>query len=72
MASSVLSSAAVAATPVQINKIPAYTGLKVGSGLPVSKKTINTDITSLASNGSRVNCMLVRSYPHYTQEKLLD
>ncbi|KAK4284246.1 hypothetical protein QN277_001105 [Acacia crassicarpa] len=60
MASSVLSSAAATvAAPAQINKIPAYTGLKVGAGLPVSKKAINTDITSLASNGARVTCMLV-------------
>ncbi|XP_028783175.1 ribulose bisphosphate carboxylase small chain, chloroplastic-like [Neltuma alba] len=59
MASSVLSSAAVTTiTPAQTNKVGAFTGLKAGSGLPVSKKT-NTDITSIASNGGRVSCMLV-------------
>ncbi|XP_054786916.1 ribulose bisphosphate carboxylase small subunit, chloroplastic-like [Prosopis cineraria] len=58
MASSMLSSAAVAATPAQTNRVAAFTGLKSGAGLPVSKKT-NTDITSIASNGGRVSCMLV-------------
>ncbi|KAI9127798.1 hypothetical protein K1719_000791 [Acacia pycnantha] len=59
MASSVLYSAAVAAVPAQTNRIATYTGLKAGAGLPVSKKNIITDITSLASNGSRINSMLV-------------
>ena len=57
MASSVLSSAAVAATTAQSNKISAFNGLKAG-GLPVIKKT-NTDITSIVNNGGRVSCMLV-------------
>ncbi|CAK8533227.1 unnamed protein product [Lathyrus sativus] len=56
-----ISSAAITtvnrASPVQANMVSPYTGLKSMSGFPVTKK--NNDITSIASNGSRVNCMQV-------------
>ncbi|KNA17382.1 hypothetical protein SOVF_080400 [Spinacia oleracea] len=60
MASSVLSSAAVATvsrTPAQASMVAPFTGLKSTVGFPATKK--NDDITSLASNGGRVQCMKV-------------
>ncbi|XVF71640.1 hypothetical protein PTKIN_Ptkin12aG0055300 [Pterospermum kingtungense] len=62
MASSIVSSATIAtvnrSTPVQANMVAPFTGLKSSSAFPVTKKT-NNDITSLASNGGRVQCMKV-------------
>ncbi|KAL4652152.1 hypothetical protein ACB092_01G212500 [Castanea dentata] len=62
MASSILSSATVApinrATPAQASMVAPFTGLKSNAGFPVTQKT-NKDITSLASNGGRVQCMQV-------------
>jgi ribulose-bisphosphate carboxylase small chain len=56
-----ISSAAITtvnrASPAQANLVAPFTGLKSLAGFPVTKK--NNDITSLASNGSRVNCMQV-------------
>ncbi|XP_030536821.1 ribulose bisphosphate carboxylase small subunit, chloroplastic [Rhodamnia argentea] len=61
MASSVLSSAAVAAvkssTPPQATMVAPFTGLKSSSAFPVTRKS--NDITSLPSNGGRVQCMQV-------------
>ncbi|KAG7015489.1 Ribulose bisphosphate carboxylase small chain 1, chloroplastic [Cucurbita argyrosperma subsp. argyrosperma] len=59
MASIVSSAAAVAsvnrASPAQASMVAPYTGLKSTAGFPVTRK--NNDITTLASNGSRVRCM---------------
>ena len=57
-----ISSAAVTtvsrASLAQANLVAPFTGLKSSAGFPVTKKT-NNDITSIASNGGRVNCMQV-------------
>ncbi|MBF6202368.1 ribulose-1,5-bisphosphate carboxylase small subunit, partial [Nocardia cyriacigeorgica] len=61
MASSVISSAAVATvnrTPAQANMVAPFNGLKSTSAFPVTRKA-NSDITSIASNGGRVQCMQV-------------
>ncbi|EOY04196.1 hypothetical protein QUC31_017372 [Theobroma cacao] len=62
MASSMISSATVAtvnrASPAQASMVAPFTGLKSTSALPVARKA-NNDITSLASNGGRVQCMQV-------------
>lgn len=61
MASSILSSAAVAsvnsASPAQASMVAPFTGLKSAAAFPVTRK--NNDITTLASNGGRVQCMKV-------------
>ncbi|CAH9105595.1 unnamed protein product [Cuscuta europaea] len=60
MASSVLSSTAIAgrgASAAQATMIPPFTGLKSSAAFPVTKKS--ADITSIATNGSRVKCMQV-------------
>ncbi|XP_021763557.1 ribulose bisphosphate carboxylase small chain 1, chloroplastic-like [Chenopodium quinoa] len=59
MASSVISSTAVAAVraPAQASMVAPFNGLKSTVAFPVTKK--NDDITSLASNGGRVQCMQV-------------
>ncbi|KAK9277646.1 hypothetical protein L1049_007192 [Liquidambar formosana] len=62
MAASMISSAAVAtvsrATPAQASMVAPFTGLKLNSVFPVTRK-LNEDITSIASNGGRVQCMQV-------------
>ncbi|KAK7846673.1 ribulose bisphosphate carboxylase small subunit, chloroplastic [Quercus suber] len=62
MASSILTSATVApvnrATLAQASMVAPFTGLKSNAAFPVTQKT-NNDITSLASNGGRVQCMQV-------------
>ena len=60
MASSVLSPAAVAtrSNVAQANMVAPFTGLKSAASFPVSRKQ-NLDITSIASNGGRVQCMQV-------------
>nr|KJB43046.1 hypothetical protein B456_007G181300 [Gossypium raimondii] len=59
MASSMISSATIAtASPAQANMVAPFTGLKSASAFPVTRKA-NNDITSLASNGGRVQCMQV-------------
>lgn len=64
MASSMISSATVAsvyadrAAPAQASLVAPFTGLKSASAFPGTKKT--NDITSIASNGGRVQCMKVR------------
>ncbi|EEF30223.1 ribulose bisphosphate carboxylase small subunit, chloroplastic [Ricinus communis] len=62
MASSMLSTATVAslnrASPAQASMVAPFTGLKSTSAFPVTRKT-NTDITTLANNGGRVQCMQV-------------
>ncbi|KAK4752555.1 hypothetical protein SAY87_021353 [Trapa incisa] len=60
MASSMLSSATMAVnrtTPAQASMVAPFTGLKSTAAFPISRKTV--DITSLASNGGRVQCMQV-------------
>ncbi|CAH9086963.1 unnamed protein product, partial [Cuscuta epithymum] len=60
MASSVLSSTAIAgrgASAAQATMIPPFTGLKSTAAFPITKKS--ADITSIATNGSRVQCMQV-------------
>ncbi|KAL7141707.1 hypothetical protein ABFS83_08G071400 [Erythranthe nasuta] len=62
MASSVISSAAVVAaraTPAQASMAAPFTGLKSASAFPVVVTKKSDDITSLASNGGRVQCMKV-------------
>ena len=68
MASSVLSSAAVATRTnvAQANMVAPFTGLKSAASFPVSRKQ-NLDITSIASNGGRVQCMQV--WPPYGKKK---
>ncbi|XP_039683149.1 ribulose bisphosphate carboxylase small chain, chloroplastic isoform X2 [Medicago truncatula] len=54
-----ISSAAVTTVNrVSANLVAPFTGLKSSAAFPVTKKT-NNDITSIASNGGRVNCMQV-------------
>ncbi|MGV7400533.1 ribulose-1,5-bisphosphate carboxylase small subunit, partial [Mycobacterium kansasii] len=58
---SLMSNVAVVATASsagQANMVAPFSGLKSTSAFPVSKKN-NVDITSLATNGGRVNCMQV-------------
>ncbi|KAJ1443245.1 Ribulose-1,5-bisphosphate carboxylase small subunit, N-terminal [Sesbania bispinosa] len=58
MASSMISSPAVtSASPAQANMVAPFTGLKSLAGFPVRKA--NNDITSIANNGGRVQCMQV-------------
>ena len=62
MASSLLPPATVnGASPAQASKMAPFTGLKSTAGLLMTRNT--NDITSIASNGGRVECMLV-SPPH--------
>ncbi|KAF8378678.1 hypothetical protein HHK36_030027 [Tetracentron sinense] len=60
MASSIISSASVAsikrASPAQASMVLPFTGLKPASAFPVTRK-LNNDLTSLPSNGGRVQCM---------------
>ncbi|XP_056165878.1 ribulose bisphosphate carboxylase small subunit, chloroplastic-like isoform X1 [Syzygium oleosum] len=56
--SSMLSSPAVQAAPAQAAMVAPLTGLKSASAFPVIRKS-NEDITSLSSNGGRVQCMQV-------------
>ncbi|PSD99778.1 hypothetical protein C7G66_19005 [Acinetobacter baumannii] len=62
MASSMMSSATIAtvnrSSPAQANMVAPFTGLKSTSAFPGTRKA-NNDITSLASNGGRVQCMKV-------------
>ena len=62
MASSVISSPAVTtinrASPAQASMVAPFTGLKSMAGFPGTKKA-NNDITSIATNGGRVQCMQV-------------
>ena len=58
MAYSMLSSAAVVTSPAQATMVAPFTGLKSSSAFPVTRKA-NNDITSIVSNGGRVNCMQV-------------
>nr|P04715.1 RecName: Full=Ribulose bisphosphate carboxylase small subunit, chloroplastic 2; Short=RuBisCO small subunit 2; AltName: Full=Ribulose bisphosphate carboxylase small chain SSU11A, chloroplastic; Short=RuBisCO small subunit SSU11A; Flags: Precursor [Petunia x hybrida]pir/RKPJS1/ ribulose-bisphosphate carboxylase (EC 4.1.1.39) small chain (ssu11A) precursor - garden petunia [Petunia x hybrida]CAA27445.1 ribulose 1,5-bisphosphate carboxylase [Petunia x hybrida] len=68
MASSVMSSAAVATSTnaAQASMVAPFTGLKSAASFPVSRKQ-NLDITSIASNGGRVQCMQV--WPPYGKKK---
>ncbi|XP_031091367.1 ribulose bisphosphate carboxylase small chain 8B, chloroplastic-like [Ipomoea triloba] len=67
MASSVLSSTAIAsrATAAQANMVAPFTGLKSTASFPVTRKS--ADFTSIATNGSRVQCMQV--WPPYGKKK---
>ncbi|XP_072071766.1 ribulose bisphosphate carboxylase small subunit, chloroplastic isoform X2 [Arachis hypogaea] len=62
MATSMISSPAVTtvsrASPAQANMVAPFTGLKSLAGFPVTRKA-NNDITSVANNGGRVQCMQV-------------
>lgn len=68
MASSILSSAAVAsvnsASPAQASMVAPFTGLKSSAGFPITRKN-NVDITTLASNGGKVQCMKVSNFNLY-------
>lgn len=68
MAASMISSAAVTtvnrASPAQASLVAPFTGLKSSAAFPCTKKT-NNDITSLASNGYKVNCMQVTHLTTY-------
>ncbi|XVE84847.1 hypothetical protein DITRI_Ditri17bG0045500 [Diplodiscus trichospermus] len=59
MASSVVSSATIAsinrASPAQASMVAPFSGLKSTSAFPVTRK-LNNDITSIASNGGKVQC----------------
>ncbi|KAI5340335.1 PREDICTED: ribulose [Prunus dulcis] len=58
MASSMASAAVVhwTSSPAQGSMVAPFTGLKLGSAFPVTRKA-NNDITSISSNGGRVQCM---------------
>ncbi|XP_027359588.1 ribulose bisphosphate carboxylase small chain, chloroplastic isoform X4 [Abrus precatorius] len=62
MASSMISSPAVTtvnrASPAQASMVAPFSGLKSMAGFPGARKA-NNDITSIASNGGRVQCMQV-------------
>lgn len=62
MASSMISSVApvTRASPAQANMVAPFTGLKSIASFPVTRKLEN-DITSVASNGGRVQCMKVHN-----------
>ncbi|KAL5711790.1 ribulose-bisphosphate carboxylase [Ranunculus cassubicifolius] len=57
MASMMLSSSAAVASPAQSSMVAPFTGLKSSSAFPVTRKS--NDITSITSNGGRVQCMKV-------------
>nr|GMD39010.1 Ribulose bisphosphate carboxylase small chain, chloroplastic [Ipomoea batatas] len=67
MASSVLSSTAIAsrATAAQASMVAPFTGLKSTASFPVTRKS--ADFTSIATNGTRVQCMQV--WPPYGKKK---
>nr|AAF06097.1 ribulose 1,5-bisphosphate carboxylase small chain precursor [Manihot esculenta] len=62
MASSMLSTATVASinrvSPAQATMVAPFTGLKSTPVFPTTRKT-NSDITSITSNGGKVQCMKV-------------
>ncbi|CAN4083203.1 unnamed protein product [Withania somnifera] len=60
MASSMMSTGAVAtvARATQASMVAPFTGLKSAASFPITRKQ-NLDITSIASNGGRVQCMQV-------------
>ncbi|XP_023643313.1 ribulose bisphosphate carboxylase small chain F1, chloroplastic isoform X2 [Capsella rubella] len=58
MASSMLSSATMVASPAQATMVAPFTGLKSSAAFPSTRKA-NNDITSITSNGGRVSCMKV-------------
>nr|BAH57175.1 AT1G67090 [Arabidopsis thaliana] len=58
MASSMLSSATMVASPAQATMVAPFNGLKSSAAFPATRKA-NNDITSITSNGGRVNCMQV-------------
>ncbi|XP_031256264.1 ribulose bisphosphate carboxylase small chain, chloroplastic-like [Pistacia vera] len=62
MASSIVPSATIAfmnrARPAQASMVAPFTGLKPSSAFPVTRK-LNNGITSLPSNGGKVQCMQV-------------
>ncbi|XP_050236222.1 ribulose bisphosphate carboxylase small subunit, chloroplastic-like [Mercurialis annua] len=61
MASSMLSSTATVATrasAAQANMVAPFTGLKSTAAFPVTRQT-SSEITTLANNGGRVQCMQV-------------
>ncbi|KAK3012524.1 hypothetical protein RJ639_009097 [Escallonia herrerae] len=60
MAASLMSSSAVAAVtaPAQASMVAPFTGLKSISTFPVTRKA-NNDLSSVPSNGGRVQCMKV-------------
>lgn len=62
-----VSSAAVVhrtSSPAQASMVAPFTGLKSASAFPVTRKA-NNDITSISSNGGRVQCMQVRTLVHF-------
>lgn len=69
MASSMLSSATIVSSPAQATMVAPFTGLKSFASFPMIRKG-NTDITSITSNGGRVNCMQV-IHISYTKNKLM-
>ncbi|XP_044488020.1 ribulose bisphosphate carboxylase small subunit, chloroplastic-like [Mangifera indica] len=62
MASSMVTSTTIAcknrASPARASMVAPFTGLKSFSAFPVTRK-LNNDITSLPSNGGKVQCMQV-------------
>ena len=67
MASSMISSPAVTTVNragAGAGMVAPYTGLKSLGGFPTRKT--NTDITSIANNGGRVQCMKVRKLQTFT------
>ena len=66
MASSLMSNAITAvagASVAQANMVAPFNGLKSIASFPVTRKS--NDITSIASNGGRVQCMQVYYYVSY-------
>ena len=53
-----LSSATMVASPAQATMVAPFNGLKSSAAFPATRKA-NNDITSITSNGGRVNCMQV-------------
>jgi len=50
--------ASIKASPAQATMVAPFTGLKSAAAFPCTRKN-TTDITTLASNGGKVNCMKV-------------
>ncbi|CAN6843371.1 unnamed protein product [Brassica oleracea] len=69
MASVRLSSATMTSSLAHATMVAPFIGLKSSAAFPVTCKA-NTEITSITSNGGRINCMKV-IHISYTQNKLM-
>lgn len=59
-----------AVTTVKASMVAPFTGLKSMAGFPVTRKA-NNDITTVANNGGRVQCMQVTIRQHHIHKDTL-